>query len=425
MCELKILMLSWEYPPKVIGGLARAVADLSQALVEEGHEVAVVTGDWPDCEPTEYVGGVRVYRVNQFFPKPMGFLDEVHFMNYHLIQKGMELLNNGHFDVIHAHDWLVAPSAKVLKHAFQTPLVATIHATEWGRNNGLHNDLQRHISDLEWWLTYEAYRVICCSEYMRNELRQIFQVPEDKLMVIPNGVRVQDFKKIHENLDSWRRSWALPEEQIVLYVGRHVYEKGIDLLLDAAPKILGHNPQVKFIIAGAGPLGDELKGKAWYAGLGEKVLFPGFIDDLTRNSLYQLADVAVFPSRYEPFGIVALEAMAGQAPVVVSDIGGFSETVQHGHNGLTFYAGNANSLADNILRLLGDPLFARTLSKQAYRDVLEKYDWNQIALQTVAGYNIHQKPRREPDVVYDRYEVTSDFIEKGGHFLESSNHGRR
>lgn len=421
---MKILMLSWEYPPKVIGGLARAVADLSQALVEEGHEVAVVTGDWPDCEPTEYVGGVRVYRVNQFFPKPLGFLDEVHFMNYHLVQKGIELLSKSHYDVIHAHDWLVAPSAKVLKHAFQTRLVATIHATEWGRNNGLHNDLQRHISDLEWWLTYEAYRVICCSEYMREELRRIFQVPEDKLMVIPNGVRAQDFSEIHHNLDDWRNNWALPEEQIVLYVGRHVYEKGIDLLLDAAPKILQHNPRAKFIIAGTGPLRDELKSKAWYGGLGEKILFPGFVDDLARNSLYRLADVAVFPSRYEPFGIVALEAMAGQAPVVVSDIGGFAETVQHGHNGLTFYAGNSNSLADTILHLLGDRVYARNLSTQASKDVREKYDWNQIALQTVAGYDLHQKLQRESDVVFHRYHVTSDFPERG-HYLESSNHGRR
>ncbi|HBG01770.1 MAG TPA: hypothetical protein DDW87_09390, partial [Firmicutes bacterium] len=105
---MKILMLSWEYPPKVIGGLARAVADLSKALVEEGHEVSVVTGDWPESHQTEYVKGVRVYRVNQFFPKPMGFLDEVHFMNYHLIQKGSELLSQVHFDLIHAHDWMVA-----------------------------------------------------------------------------------------------------------------------------------------------------------------------------------------------------------------------------------------------------------------------------------------------------------------------------
>ena len=417
-------MLSWEYPPKVIGGLARAVADLSQALVEEGYEVSVVTGDWPESEQTEYVHGVRVYRVNQFFPKPMGFLDEVHFMNYHLIQKGAELLSHVDFDLIHAHDWMVAPSAKVLKHAFQKPLVCTIHATEWGRNNGLHNDMQRHISDLEWWLTYESYRVICCSEYMRAELRRIFQVPEDKLSVIPNGVRAQDFANVHEDLDTWRNNWATPEEEIVLYVGRHVYEKGIDLLLSAAPKVLWHRPQAKFIIAGKGPCLNELKKQAWDLGLGEKTHFPGFIDDRTRNSLYRLADAAVFPSRYEPFGIVALEAMAGQAPVVVSDVGGFTETVQHGENALTFYAGNANSLADNILHLLEDKAFARNLIERASRDLKEKFDWNQIARQTVESFKQAALKPHEHKEFYERYQLTSNFSERGGRISESSNHGR-
>lgn len=417
-------MLTWEYPPKVIGGLARAVADLSQALVAEGHEVSVVTGDWPESEQTEYVQGVRVYRVNQFFPKPMGFLDEVHFMNYHLVQKGVELLRQVDFDLIHAHDWLVAPSAKVLKHAFQKPLVSTIHATEWGRNNGLHTDLQRHISDLEWWLTYESYRVICCSEYMREELRRIFQVPEDKLRVIPNGVRAADFANVHPNLDAWRNNWATPSEEIVLYVGRHVFEKGIDLLLSAVPKVLSCRPRAKFIIAGTGPMTDELKRQACDMGLGEKVLFPGFVDDLTRNSLYRLADAAVFPSRYEPFGIVALEAMAAMAPVVVSDVGGFRETVEHGQNGLTFYAGNSNSLADNILHVLGDKAFAQTLKARATQDLKEKFDWKQIAKQTVASFQeVAPKPHDNKES-YDRYQITSTFGEKGGRTRESNNHGR-
>jgi len=417
-------MLTWEYPPRVVGGLARAVADLSQALVAEGHEVSVVTGDWPESEQTEYVGGVRVYRVNQFFPKPMDFLDEVHFMNYHLVQKGSDLLHHVDFDLIHAHDWMVAPSAKVLKHAFQKPLVCTIHATEWGRNNGLHTDLQRHISDLEWWLTYESYRVICCSEYMREELRRIFQVPEDKLSVIPNGVQADDFAKVHDNLDAWRNNWATPEEEIVLYVGRHVFEKGIDLLLSAAPKVLSYLPQAKFIIAGKGPMSDELKRQAWDLGLGEKVHFPGFVDDLTRNSLYKLADVAVFPSRYEPFGIVALEAMAGQAPVVVSDVGGFRETVEHGQNGLTFYTGNANSLADNILHILGDKALAQTLNTRAAQDLKERFDWRQIAKQTVECFKQVAPKPHENKAFYDRYQLTRTFVERGGQARESNNHGR-
>lgn len=427
-------MLSWEYPPKVIGGLARAVADLSQALATEGHEVDVVTSDFSECNPTEYVSGVRVYRVNQHYPNPLGFLDTVLFMNYHLIQKGIELLQTKRFDVIHAHDWLVAPSAKVLKHAFKKPLVATIHATEWGRNNGLHNDLQRHISDMEWWLTYEAYQVICCSRYMRDELRRVFQVPDDKIAVIPNGVKVNQFADVHENLNHWRNQWALPEESIVFYVGRHVHEKGLDLLLDAVPRVLAKRPQTKFIIAGTGPMHDELKKIAHRMGIGHKVLFAGFIDDLTRNSLYRLADVAVFPSRYEPFGIVALEAMAAQAPLVVSDIGGFAEIVSHNENGLTFYSGNAESLSHTILALLDDKQFARHLSRNAFNEVLEKYDWNRIALQTVEEYQrfvpggtftTSTLTHRAEEQVYNRYHVTSNFPDKGGEILESSNHGRR
>lgn len=421
---MKILMLSWEYPPKVVGGLARAVADLSQALAALGHEVAVVTTDAPQCEQSAYQAGVRVFRVNQFLPKALDFLGEVYLQNCHLTQKGIELLNQGGFDLIHAHDWLVAPSAKVLKHAFQIPLVCTIHATEWGRNSGLHNDLQRHISDLEWWLTYESYRVICCSESIRAELRRIFQVPEDKLTVIPNGVRPETFASVHRDLDQWRRQWAAPEEEMVLYVGRHVFEKGVDLLLAAAPKVLAHRPQAKFIIAGDGPCHNDLKRQAWELGLGEKVLFAGYVDDLTRNSLYHLADAAVFPSRYEPFGLVALEAMAGGAPVIVSDVGGFAETVRHEVNGLTFYAGNANSLADCIIRLLNDKPLARRLVERAAVELVEKFDWKQIAQRTVESYR-QTLPQREAEVLYDRYQLTAEALRKGGSVHESRNHGGR
>ena len=381
---MRILMLTWEYPPQVVGGLGRAVADLSETIALQGHDVRVITNGYPGCEPEEMREGVKVYRTNMFHPQPLNFLDSVLYLNFNLIQRANQLFLEGwEWDILHVHDWLVAHAGSVLKHSTRCPLLATIHATEWGRNNGIHNDLQRHISDIEWWLAYEAYHVICCSDYMLEEIKQVYQVPSDKISVIPNGVYPENFKKCHDDLKNFKRSYALEDEDIVFFVGRLVHEKGVDTLLESVPLVLSEHPAAKFIVAGKGPALDYLRYKSWEMGVGHKVLFPGFIDDLSRNSLYRLAKVAVFPSLYEPFGIVALEAMAAQAPLVVSDVGGLREIVRHGVNGLTFYAGNSRSLADNILAMLKAPKFARELASKAYFEVHEKYSWEAIGKQTL------------------------------------------
>ncbi len=417
---MKVLELSWEYPPKVIGGLARAVADLSETLAIQGHDVRVLSSDYPDVVNYEVRNGVQVYRVNSHYPHPLNFLDSVLYLNFHLIEKANQLWNEGwHWDVIHAHDWLVGHAAKVLKHSSQKPMIATIHATEWGRNNGLHSDMQRHISDIEWWLTYEAYAVICCSHYMVRELQRIFQVPKDKLYMIPNGVKVEMFSEHHPNLQEFRGSHAHPDEQIIYYVGRLVHEKGVQVLLDAVPKVLARMPKTKFVISGKGPGERELHQRAAQLGVANRIHFTGFIDDVTRNSLYRVADVAVFPSLYEPFGIVALEAMAAQVSLVVSDIGGFAEIIAHGKNGMTSYAGNSQSLADNIVTLLQAPEFAKKLRYQAYQDILNKYQLSKIAEQTAQVYQAMSGRHGDNDsrdllsrmksvVLHGRYQETQD-----------------
>ena len=193
--------------------------------------------------------------------------------------------------------------------------MVTIHATEFGRNNGLHNDTQRHISDIEWWLTYEAWRVICCSHFMDDEVRRVFQLPQDKIAVIPNGVDAGNFKTASKR--ARRSDYAAPDEKIIFYVGRLVQEKGVQVLLDAAPEILAQYPQAKFIIAGKGPFLDALKRQASVMGIANRVYFTGYIL-MKLKQPYSWADVAVFPSLYEPFESL-LEAMAARTPVVVSD----------------------------------------------------------------------------------------------------------
>lgn len=379
---MKILMLTWEYPPRIVGGIARVVHDLSKRLIKDGHEVTVVTYKDGDTPAYENDKGVEVYRVENYMIHPNNFIDWIMQLNFNLIAKATEIIQKeGKFDVIHAHDWLVANAAKALKNAFDIPIVATIHATEAGRNSGIHDDTQRYINDTEWLLTYEATEVIVNSNYMKNHVQGLFGLPFDKINVIPNGINLTNFNGVDRDYD-FRRQYAMDNEKIILYVGRLVYEKGVQHLISAMPKILENYHDAKLIIAGKGGMLDELKGQAEAMGLSNKVYFTGYLNSKQVQKMYKCADVAVFPSTYEPFGIVALEAMLAGVPTVVSDIGGLNEIVDHGVNGMKSYAGNSNSIADSVISLLYDKQLAANISKKAKQKVKEEFNWNKIAQDT-------------------------------------------
>lgn len=391
---MRLLMFSWEYPPKSVGGLAQHVYDLTMALSEQGVDIHLITCGSPGAKEKERVKGVNVYRVSPYQVSSSDFVTWVTQFNVAMLERAVEVLDEiGSVDILHAHDWLVAYAARAVKHGKRKPLIATIHATEWGRNNGLHNNMQRHISDVEWWLTYEAWKVICCSKYMESELKHVFQLPVDKLEVIPNGVNLANFTTKNRKIS--RTNYAAPGEKIVFYVGRLVREKGVQVLIDAAPEILARCPKTKFIIAGKGPFEDVLRRQAENLGISERVYFTGYVEDDVRNTLYSWADVAVFPSLYEPFGIVALEGMAARTPVVVSDTGGISEIVEHGVDGLKANTGDARSIAKQVIEILSDDVLARSLKENAYRKVKKEYTWPEIAGRTIDIYreviNAHRK----------------------------------
>ncbi|HWI54645.1 MAG TPA: glycosyltransferase family 4 protein [Desulfobacteria bacterium] len=387
---MKILMLSWEYPPQTVGGLAQHVYYLSKALAKHGAEVHVITVGGQDAVPYEESEGVKVHRVKPYSISAPDFRTWILHLNFSLLEYSVTLINSlKGVDMIHAHDWLVAYAGRALKHSFRLPLVATIHATEYGRNHGLHNDNQRYISDVEWWLTYEAWRVVICSSYMEQELKGFFRLPADKLTVIPNGVSIDEFSVT-----------AAPpspnNEKYVFFIGRLVREKGVQVLIDAAPKILGSFPEARFIVAGTGPYEEHLRARVRERGLEHRFYFAGFIDDRMKNRLYAQSSVAVFPSLYEPFGIVALEAMASQTPVVVSDTGGLSEIVEHRTDGMKCYVNSPDSLADNIMAVLGDPNLAERLRVNGYDKAKNKYSWFNIAGKTLLLYEeVIQQSKRQ------------------------------
>ncbi len=390
---MRVLMLSWEYPPNVAGGLGRHVAQLAPTLAQQGVEVHVVTPESKNQDlPVIVEAGVAVHRV--FVPLVGVSTVDIYSRAVEANKVMVEYVSkmpaiSGPFDLIHTHDWLTGFAAMAIKQAWGCPLVATIHATERGRGRGyLSNDLQRSIDNAEQVLTYETDRIIVCSHVMSSEVQHFFQTPDSKLDIVPNGVNIADLRNGHpkEMLSAYRAKYAAPEEVIVFTISRLVHEKGIHWLVNAAPRILTECPQVRFIIAGTGPEADNLKQQAESLGVAGRVKFTGFISDEDRNHLYKVSTCAVFPSLYEPFGIVALEAMALGCPVVVSDVGGLTEVVTHTETGITIYPDDDHSLAWGVLHTLNHPDLAQEWATKARQTVKELFNWSRIAGLTLDAY---------------------------------------
>jgi len=392
---MKILVLAWEFPPRIVGGIARHVAELYPELSRLGCEIHLITVEFGCAPAYEVVDGLAVYRVP--VAASQDFFQWVGNMNASMGDRAGQLLREqGSFDAIHAHDWLVSDAAIALKHHFKLPLIATIHATEFGRYNGIHTDTHRYIHNKESALAFEAWRIIVCSQYMCGEVQRAFKAPADKVNVIYNGIRAAK-KELPADFDrqGFRRRYAADSEKIVYYLGRMSYEKGVSVLLHAAPRVLWElGGQVKFAIVGGGNT-EALQQQAWNLGIWHKCNFTGFMPEEDLDRFQTIADCAVFPSLYEPFGIVALESFAARVPVVVSDTGGFPEVVQHGKTGIVTYTNNPDSLAWGILEVLRNPDYAQLLVERAYADLSQRFDWSQLAAQTAAVYQQVTRERAE------------------------------
>jgi len=385
---MDVLQLSWEYPPYTIGGLGRHVAELAPALAAHGAEVTVVTPRLRDGPEEEWPRpGLRVLRVPAPPMTGYDFPAYVAQVGRVLEQAAAELAGARRPDLIHAHDWLAAEAGIALKHRWRVPLVATIHATERGRGRGsLGGPGAATIDHTEWRLSYEAWRVIVCSQFMAGQIAADFATPPDKIDLVPNGVRVRPdpFAGPGERA-AFRARFVDPGEALVFSVGRIVFEKGLHVLVDAWRQV-GAETRARLVIAGTGEYLEPLKARAAGLGLDGMVRLTGFLPDDDRDRLYHAADVAVFPSLYEPFGIVALEACAARCPVVVAATGGLAEVIDSGVTGLLIPPDDPRALADAVLACLHDPWSARARADHALQVVQARYAWEQVAAATHAVY---------------------------------------
>jgi len=384
---MRVLILSWEYPPLIEGGLARHVRKLSENLVSLGVDVHVLTRGHEESPAEEEIRGVFVQRVREpERPRELAeFVTWVEHMNADMLAAGVELGDRFDFDVVHGHDWLVAVAGDHLAKRFRAPLAVTIHATEYGRHQGwVDKHPQSHIHGVERWMANRADRVITCSAYMREHVADIYGLEDDRIAVIPNGIDPSELVPIAD-LDTLRGEFARPDERLVLLVGRLVYEKGFQLALEALPSLIDQLPDVRFLVAGSGTHEQELRAQARELGLDGHGTFLGWIGDDVLHSLYRIADLCVVPSIYEPFGLVALEAMASGCPCLVADTGGLREVVPNEDVGLRFRSRDPDSLAGMAERILTNAELRDRLVAEATEHVLG-FDWADVAEQTTAVY---------------------------------------
>jgi glycogen synthase len=386
----RILMLSWEYPPVVVGGLGRHVHALATSLAAAGHLVTVVTRHAPGAPLDEVTEGVRVVRAPEdppLFPlSTPSLLAWTMAFNHTLTRAALRAVETAEYDVIHAHDWLVTHTAVTLKEHLDIPLIATVHATEAGRHQGwLPGEMNKCIHSVEWWLGHEAQRVLVCSSYMKWEVTRLLELAPAKVEVIPNGVNDRVWQAPAREVAAARSRFA-GAGPLIGFAGRLVYEKGVQHLVNAVPRLREEHPGLRVVIAGDGPYRAELQDEARRLRLQRAVSFAGFMTEHDLPAVFAATDATVVPSLYEPFGMVALEAAAAGAPLAVAATGGLAEIVEQGVTGVTFPHSDPDALAGAVSTLLSDQVFAKRVAREARCMVTERYAWSAIAARTAKAY---------------------------------------
>ena len=398
VATVRVLLFSWEYPPVIEGGLGRHVRKLCEQLAADGVEVHALTRGGGQLPADEMRRGVHVHRVPEPpYPKDVeAFVRWVGDMNRDMAALGRELCERFDFDLVHSHDWLVADAAEGVARATKVPWLVTVHATEFGRHQGwVQKHPQSHIHAVERGMVRRADHVITCSDYMAGHVARIFGVQEERITAIPNGIDPNDLAPAPvAELAALRERYAAPDERLVLMVGRLVFEKGFHLALDALAPIALRDGDVRFVVAGTGTAEAELQAQAEELGLGEYGTFIGWTGDDLLHSLYRVADLCIVPSIYEPFGLVALEAMASGCFCVVADTGGLREVVPAGGTvGLRFPSSDSDALRELLEHALSDDEARATMVARAREHVL-KFDWAEVARRTLGEYaRLVERPR--------------------------------
>jgi len=372
MESLKIAIFCWEsmYTERV-GGLANAATHLAEALAKD-NEVHFFTRGIKDQE----IKGVHYHYCQPSGPNIVEYCKNMSFAMLEQFQKE----DNPPFDILHFNDW----HAIEILHILQSRnTILSFHSTEYGRNGGQFGDWWdfKEISGKEWYGGLIARKVIAVSNSLKNELKWLYQIPDQKIEVVPNGVIPKEFKADIDVGEVKQRYGIHPYTPLVFFCGRMVFQKGPDLLVDAIPTILHHHWDTQFIFAGEGHMRQWLIDRT----RGLPTQFLGWIPDSEYVRLLNASDIVVIPSRNEPFGLVLLEAWSAEKCVVASDVGGLSENIDNFRDGIKVYL-TPDSVAWGINYLFNDRTKMDLIGKEGRKKVERFFKWEPISKKVQSIY---------------------------------------
>ncbi len=405
-------MLGWEFPPQISGGLGTACYGLTKAMDKLGIKVTFVlprgtgnpvgsvrtigTNDPHTITRYEQFANIK-FRVVSSNLRPyasVGSQSQTSFGDYDSSRALLELTDAGmalgpdnytgnildavnqyaekamiiagaeNFDVVHAHDWMTYPAGEAVSRQNHKPLVVHVHSTEFDRS-GEH--VNQTVYDIERMGMHAASKVIAVSRLTKETIVKHYGIPSEKVEVVYNAVE--------HNGDGICHIPAEKKDKIVLFLGRITMQKGPEYFLAAAKKVLQVVDNVKFIMAGSGDMMHKIIELAASMGIGNKVLFTGFLTGEDVNRAYKMADLYVMPSVSEPFGISSLEAMNRNVPVLMSKQSGIAEVVTHALK-VDFW--DIDEMANKMIAVLKRPQLKATLSKNGFHESC-KFNWEDSA----------------------------------------------
>ncbi len=403
---MNVLMLGWEFPPHFSGGLGVVCYELTKAYREKGIHTTYVMPFGPDDIQADYVDlivasnyGEERIEIERVDTPITPYMDDEEYQEYvadryesdldgaatdvygktlfdevrRFADVATEIAQRTQFDIVHVNDWPTFPAGKQIKQATGKPLVTHVHATEFDRTGG--NNLNQNVYDLEREGMHAADEVIAVSNKVKEHITTQYALSEDNVTVVHNAINAEP-REDHDMT-------IAEQDKIVLSLGRITLQKGPEYFLKAAKRVLDHDPNVKFIMAGTGDMHEEMIHLAAELGIADNVLFPGFVPRETADELYRAADVFVMPSVSEPFGITPLEALAQDTPVIISEQSGVSEVLDHC---ITVDFWDTEKIAQNILALLHYQQLHNEITEHGKFEV-EALEWSDTANECLALYD--------------------------------------